>query len=68
MNLQRRKKLNKSLTKIFIEKFNDKTQNKLIENEVNEFLKKENEDLKSLETFISKIAQNHCVFSCFVLK
>lgn len=57
MNLQRRNKLSQSLTKSLVEKFNDKTQKKLIENEVNEFLKRENvsqKDLKELETVISQ--------------
>ena len=57
MNLQRRNKLSQSLTKSLVEKFNDKTQKKLIENEVNEFLKRENvsqKDLKELETLISQ--------------
>ena len=57
MNLQRRKKLGQSLTQSFVEKFNDKTQKKLIEKEVNDFLKRENvteKDLKELENIISQ--------------
>ena len=52
INLQRRKKLGQSLTQSMIKKFNDKTQNDMIEKEVNEFLKRENlteKDLKDLE-------------------
>jgi hypothetical protein len=55
--LQRRQKLSQSLTKSFVDKFNDKTQKKLIENEVNEFLKRETvtqKDLKDLEKLISQ--------------
>ena len=40
INLQRRKKLGQSLTQSMIKKFNDKTQNDMIEKEVNEFLKR----------------------------
>ena len=57
MNLQRRKKVGQSLTQSLIDKFNDKSQNKYIEKEVNEFLKKENikeKDLKNLENKISQ--------------
>ena len=57
MNLQRRKKLGQSLTQSFVDKFNDKTQKKLIEKEVNEFLKRENvtqKDIKDLENIISQ--------------
>jgi hypothetical protein len=57
LNLQRRQKLSQSLTKSFVDKFNDKTQKKLIENEVNEFLKRETvtqKDLKDLEKLISQ--------------
>ena len=57
INLQRRKKLGQSLTQSMIKKFNDKTQNDMIENEVNEFLKRENlteKDLKDLEKKISQ--------------
>ena len=57
MNLQRRKKIGQSLTQSMIEKFNDKTQKKLIEKEVNEFLQRENlteKDLKNLEKKISQ--------------
>ena len=52
MNVQRRKKLGQSLTQSMILKFNDKTQNDMIEKEVNEFLQRENlteKDLKDLE-------------------
>ena len=57
INLQRRKKLGQSLTQSMIKKFNDKTQNDMIEKEVNEFLKRENlteKDLKDLEKKISQ--------------
>ena len=57
MNLQRRKKVGQSLTQSLIDKFNDKSQNKYIEKEVNEFLKKENikeKDLKNLENKMSQ--------------
>ena len=57
MNVQRRKKLGQSLTQSMVLKFNDKTQKKLIENEVNEFLQKESltkNDLKELENRISQ--------------
>ena len=57
MNVQRRKKLGQSLTQSMVLKFNDKTQKKLIENEVNEFLQKETltkNDLKELENRISQ--------------
>ena len=57
MNLQRRKKVGQSLTQSLIDKFNDKSQNKYIEKEVNEFLKKEDikeKDLKNLENKISQ--------------
>ena len=57
MNLQRSKKVGQSLTQSLIDKFNDKSQNKYIEKEVNEFLKKENikeKDLKNLENKISQ--------------
>ena len=57
MNLQRRKKLGQSLTQSMVAKFNDKTKKKFIENEVNEFLKRENitqKDLKELENTISQ--------------
>ena len=57
MNLQRRKKLGQSLTQSLIDKFNDKTQKKLIEKEVNNFLQRENvsqKDLKELENLISQ--------------
>ena len=57
MNLQQRKKLSQSLTQSLIDKFNDKTKKKLIEKEVNEFLKRESineKDIKELETLISK--------------
>ena len=57
INLQRRKKIGQSLTQSMIDKFNDKTQKKLIEKEVNEFLKRENvteKDLKELENTISQ--------------
>ena len=56
LNLQRRKKLGESLTKSLVEKFNDKTQKKLIEREVNEFLKRDRvsqNDLKNLESLIA---------------
>ena len=57
INLQKRQKLSQSLTKSLVEKFNDKTQKKIIENEVNQFLKKETvtkKDLKDLEKLISQ--------------
>ncbi len=57
LNVQRRHKLSQSLTKSFIEKFNDKSQKKLIENEVNQFLQRETvsqKDLKELEKIISQ--------------
>ena len=62
INVQRRKKLGQSLTQSMILKFNDKTQNDMIEKEVNEFLQRENlteKDLKDLEKKISqKIKSN----------
>ena len=57
INVQRRKKLGQSLTQSMILKFNDKTQNDMIEKEVNEFLQRENlteKDLKDLEKKISQ--------------
>ena len=57
MNLQQRKKLSQSLTQSLIDKFNDKTKKKLIEKEVNEFLKRESineKNIKELENLISK--------------
>ena len=42
INVQRRKKLCQSLTQSMILKLNDKTQNDMIEKEVNEFLQREN--------------------------
>ena len=57
INLQRRKKLGQSLTQSMILKFNDKSQNDMIEKEVNEFLQRENlteKDLKDLEKKISQ--------------
>ena len=57
INVQRRKKLGQSLTQSMILKFSDKTQNDMIEKEVNEFLQRENlteKDLKDLEKKISQ--------------
>ena len=57
LNMQRRQKLGQSLTKSFVEKFNDISHKKLIENEVNKFLKRETvtkKDLKDLEKLISQ--------------
>ena len=57
MNLQQRKKLSQSLTQSLVDKFNDKTKKKLIEKEVNEFLKRESineKNIKELENLISK--------------
>ena len=57
MNVQRRKKLGQSLTQSMVLKFNDKTQKKLIENEVNEFLQKETLTKKDLEELEKRISQ-----------
>ena len=57
LNEQRRKKVGQSLTKSLIAKFNDKTHNKYIEKEVNDFMQRENigeKDLKNLEKKISQ--------------
>ncbi len=61
LNQQRRQKLGQSLTQSYIQKFNDKTHKKLIENEVKTFLNREkitDKDLKELENTIARKIKN----------